>query len=119
ANPAADQALIRQQSESLPTVQQAAATVLGVAPLRVEVRSLAHQLTVSVVDATDANASSRSHDAEAVVGSVERAIDGHRGFDQVMLIHVDFVSHHGKGGRILKGFDFNRSPSGSFVPHKT
>ncbi len=119
ADAATDQAQMREQSASLPTVQRAAAGALGVALPHVEVRSEAHQLTVSVVDAAEANASSRSHDAQAVVGAVERAINGRRGFDKVMLIHVDFVSRQGKGARIIKGFDFNRSPSGSFVPHTT
>lgn len=119
ADAATDRARVREQSASLPTVQRAAATALGVAPARVGVRSLAHQLTVSVVDTANASAGSRSNDAQTVVAAVERAIDGLRGFDQVMLIHVDFVAHHGKGARIVKGFDFNRSPSGSFVPHTT
>lgn len=119
ADAATDRAQMRQQSASLPTVQRAAAAALGVAPPRVEVRSEGHQLTVSVVDAAEANPSSRSRDAQTVVGAVERAIDGRPGFDQVMLIHVDFVSRQGKGARIVKGFDFNRSPSGSFVPHTT
>ena len=117
ADAATDQAQMHEQAASLPTVQRAAEAALGVAPPRVEVHSRAHQLTVSVVDV--ANASSRSHDAQTVVGAVERAIDGRRGFDQVMLIHVDFVTRAGKGARIVKGFDFNRSPSGSFVPHTT
>ena len=119
ADAATDHAQVREQSASIPAVHRAAAAALGVAPPRVDVRSRAHRFTVSVVDVPNSNASSRYHDAQTVVGAVERAIGGRRGFDHVMLTQIDFVTRTGKSALIVEGFDFNRSPSGSFALHTT
>jgi hypothetical protein len=121
ADVAADAAQVARQAASIPALQQSAATAAGYKAADLEVRSTAHQITITVVN-SKLNVGlpvGRSSEASKIMQALEKSIAGRAEFGQVMMIHLDYVSRQGTDSKIIQGFDFNKSPSGSFVPHTT
>lgn len=121
ADGAFNTAQVESQATSIQTLQQAAATAAGYRAIDVEVKSTLHQVTITVVN-SKLNAGlpeDRRNEASKIVQAVERVIAGKGEFRQVMMLHLDYVSRQGNKSKIIQGFDFNKSPSGSFVPHMT
>jgi ABC-type Na+ efflux pump permease subunit len=121
ADVAADAAQVATQAASIPALKQSAATAAGYKATDLEVKSTAHQITITVVN-SKLNAglpAGRSNEAAKIMQALEKSIAGKVEFGQVMMMHLDYVSRQGTESKIIQGFDFNKSPSGSFVPHTT
>jgi hypothetical protein len=121
ADLAADALQVATQAASIPALQQSAAAAAGYQATDLEVKSTAHQITVTVVN-SKLNAglpAGRSNEAAKIMQALERSIAGKVEFGQVMVMHLDYVSRQGTESKIIQGFDFNKAPSGAFVPHLT
>lgn len=121
ADVAADAAQVATQATSIPALQQSAATAAGYKAADLEVKSTAHQITITVVN-SKLNAGlpvGRSNEASKILQALAKSIAGKAEFGQVMIVHLDYVSRQGTASKIIQGFDFNKSPSGAFVLHTT
>lgn len=121
ADVAADAAQVAIQAAAIPALQQSAATAAGYRVSDLEVKSTAHQITITIVN-SKLNAgvpAGRSNEASKIAQALEKSIAARAEFGQVMIMHLDYVSRQGTKSKIIQGFDFNKSPSGTFVPHKT
>lgn len=86
-----------------------------------EIKSTARQITINVVN-SKLNAglpTGRSNEASKIIQGLEKSIAGRARAGQVLMMHLDYVSRHRTKPKIIQGFDFNKSPSGAFVPHTT
>lgn len=121
ASPTADAGQVQRQAPSMKALQRAVAKAATTSHAGVEVQATAHQIVVVVVNSrlNGSDAPGRSDEAARIVRAVENAIAAKKEFDQVMIVHVDYVRRQAGHSDIVQGFDFNKSPSGSFVPHKT
>ena len=121
ADLAADAAQVAAQASSISALKQSAATAAGYKTTDLELKSTAHQITITVVNSKlNAGLSAvRSNEAAKILQALEKSIAGKVEFGQVMVMHLDYVSRQGTESKIIQGFDFNKSPTGSFVPHKT
>ncbi len=121
ADAAADAAQVSTQAAAIPALQQSAATAAGYRASDLEVKSTAHQITITIVN-SKLNAgvpAGRSNEASKIAQALEKSIAAKAEFGQVMIMHLDYVSRQGSKSKVIQGFDFNKSPSGTFVPHKT
>ena len=121
ADAAADVAQVATQEASIPALQQSAATTAAYEATDIEIKSTAHQITITVVN-SKLNAglpAARSDEASTIIQALEKSIAGKVEFGQVMMMHLDYVSRQGTKSKIIQGLDFNKSPSGSFVQHTT
>jgi len=121
AGAAADVAQVATQAASIPVLQQSAATAAGYKATDLEIKSTAHQITITVVN-SKLNAglpAGRSNEASKITQALVKSIAGKVEFGQVTMIHLDYVSRQGTKSKIIQGFDFNKSPAGSFVLHTT
>jgi hypothetical protein len=121
AGPAADAGQVQRQAPSMKALQRTAAKAATSSHAGVEIQSTAHQITIAVVNSklNSGDALGRSDEAARIVRATEKAIAAKKEFGQVMIVHVDYVRREASHTDIVQGFDFNKSPSGSFVPHKT
>jgi hypothetical protein len=121
ADVAADAAQVATQAASLPALKQSAATAAGYKTTDLEVKSTAHQISITVLNSklNAGLAAGRSKEAATITLALEKSLAGRAEFGQVMMIHLDYVSRQGTESKVIQGFDFNKSPSGSFVPHVT
>lgn len=87
----------------------------------IEIRSTAHLVTVVVMDSSlaVADALGRGAEAASIASAIERAMSGRPEYAGVMSIHVDFVDRESSRMAAPRGFEFNRTPSGSFVGHRS
>ena len=121
ADVAADAAQVATQTTVIPALQQSAASAAGYKVTDLEVRSTAHKITITVINSklNTGQPAGRSNEASKIIHALETSIAGRAEFEQVMMMHVDYVSRRGTKSKIVQGFDFNKAPSGSFVPHTT
>jgi hypothetical protein len=121
ANASADAATAASQATSKPALETSAAAAAGYKASDIKVVSTAHQVTITVVNSKlNAGLSAvRRDEASKIMKAVEKAMAGKVEFEQVMMMHLDYVARQGTRSKIVQGFDFNKSPSGSFVPHIT
>lgn len=121
ADVATDAAQVATQAASIPALQHSAATAAGYKATEIEVKSTAHQITITVINSklNAGQPAGRSNEAGKIMQALEKSIAGKVEFGQVMMMYLDYVSRQGTASKIIQGFDFNKSPSGSFVPHTT
>ncbi len=121
AGAAADVAQVATQAASIPAVQQSTATAAGYEAADLEIKSTAHQITINVVNSklNVGQADDRRNEASKIIQALEKSIAGKVEFGQVMMMHLNYMSRQGTKSKIIQRFDFNKSPSGSFVPHTT
>ncbi len=121
ADIAGDTAQVRQQAVAIPSLQQAAANAAGYKPADIEVKPMAHQITITVINSklNSGVAGDRKAEASKIVPAIEKAIAGKPEFGQILMIHVDYVTRQGNRSKIIQGFDFNKTPAGAFVLHQT
>lgn len=121
ADVAADAAQVAKQADAITSLQQSAAAAAGYKTTDLEIKSTAHQITITVVNSqlNDGTPAGRSSEALTIMQAVEASIAGKAEFGQVMVMHVNYVSRQGSDSKVIQGFDFNKSPSGAFVPHST
>lgn len=121
ADVADDAAQVAMQAASIPALMQSAATAAGYKVTDLEVKSTTHQITITVVNSklNAGQPAGRRDEASKIMQTVEKSIAGKVEFGQVMMMHLDYVRRQGTESKIIQGFDFNKSPSGFFVPHTT
>lgn len=121
ADQASDAVLIKRQTAAIPKLQELAARVSGYSSETVRVSTAAHQITITAIRAGTGKETKLAREIEAarMISAVANEIAGKDEFGQVMTIHVNYVARHGKNVPIIHGFDFFRTPTGSFVLHKT
>lgn len=121
ADASVDEALVQRQALSIPALHDAAFAAATSHPAAVELKSAAHQITIVMVNSklNSGDPAARGDEAGKIVYAVEKKIAAKKEFAQVMSIHVDFVRREADHSDIVQGFDFMKSPGGSFTPHKT
>ena len=121
ADTAADAAQVKLQASSAADLRNSAAGAVGHKPSNIEVKSTAHQITITVVNSklNSGVAADRTGAVSKIVSAIERAIAGKTEFGQVMVTHVDYVKRLESRTSLVQGFDFYKTPAGSFVLHKT
>ena len=121
ADTAADAAQVKLQASSTADLRKSAAGAVAYQLSDIEVKSTAHQITVTVVNSklNSGVAADRTGEVLKIVPAIERAIAGKAGFGQVMVIHVNYVKRLETQTSLVQGFDFNKTPAGSFVLHRT
>jgi hypothetical protein len=121
ADNASDAAQVKRQSVVIPKLKQAAAKAAGYESKSIEVKTTAHQVTIAVINSklNGGVAADREAQASTIASAIEKEIAGKAEFGQVVVIHVDYVKRPGKSATAIQGFDFFKSPTGSFVLHRT
>ena len=119
ADVAAEATQVATQAAALPALQQSVAAAAGYKAGELEVDSTAHKITVTVVNSQLNNGlpAGRSYAAVQIVQALEKSMAGRAEFGQIMTVHLDFVSRQATESKVIQGFDFNKAPSGAFVPH--
>ncbi len=112
---------VKQQSLAIPGAQQAVANANGYEAKNIEIKSTPHQVTITVVNSKLNSGAAKDREAEAttMVSSFAKSIGDKPEFTQVMVIHVDYVKRPGNSKKAVQRFDFNKSPAGVFVAHRT
>jgi hypothetical protein len=100
---ASDTERVKQQEGAIPDLQKAGATAAGYKNSSIEVKSTAHQITITVVNSklngkmtTDRNA-----EASTIASAVAKAIAGKSEFAAVVMIHVDYVRRVGNNSTVI------------------
>lgn len=104
-----------------PGLRQAALNGAASAHADVEVRSTEHLVTIIVTGSTLAAHDAQAWDTEAaaIADAIERAMAGLSEYTGVMSIHVDFLDGGAGHSTPTRTFVFNRTPGGSFAPHRS
>jgi len=121
ADAVTDAARVELQSASLAALQRAAAQVGSYELKSIKVDSKAHQMLVTVVDSNlnSASVSDREVEASKIAGAIAIAITDKAEFSQIAVIHVDYTKIQDQLEKIVQGFDFYKSNTGTFSLHKT
>lgn len=121
AEVASDQEQAKQQALVLPKLQQAATAAARHKNTGIEVKSAAHQITVTVANSklNEAATTERNAEATALATAIEKAIAGRREFAEVLIIHVDYVKKVGSSSTVIQSLDFNKTAGGAFQLHLT
>lgn len=116
-----DAANVERQSASLTALQKAAAQVGNYDLKSIKVDSKAHQILITVIDSklNNASVSDRELEASKIAFAIARAVTDKTEFSQVSVIHVDYARIQDQLEKIVQGFDFYRSDTGTFSLHKT
>ena len=117
ADPATDATQVKKQASEIPTLEKAAAQAAGLQS--VNVRSAAHQLTVTVTDSPLNSPVEREAQALKMVAAIKAGIENKPAFAQISVIHVDYVKRTVTGSSAVQNFDFYQTPAGAFALHKT
>jgi hypothetical protein len=119
ADVAAEAAQAATQAAAVPSLQQSVTAAAGYKAGELEVDATSHKITVTVVNSELNNGlpAGRSNEALQIVQALEKSMAGRAEFGQIMTVHLDFVSRQATESTVIQGFDFNKAPSGAFVPH--
>lgn len=104
-----------------PGLRQAALNGAASGRAGVEVRSTEHLVTIIVTGSTLAADDTLAWDSEAaaIADEIERAMVGAPEYTGVMSIHVDFIDTGLGRSTPARTFVFNRTPAGTFAPHRS
>lgn len=121
ADTATDAVQIKLQTASIPTLRQSIASAGGYALKAIELKHTAHQLTATIVNSkqNDATSVDREKEAVAMASAMEAGIAGKPEFSGIGSMHIDYISRIGKKVKTVQMLDFFRSPANDFVLHKT
>jgi hypothetical protein len=120
ANETLDAKTVKQQALSIPSTQEAVARAVGYETKNIKVESTAHRVTITVIDITLNSDASKDREPEAskMASALENVISAKTEFNEVMIIHVDYVRPSNLK-KAIKSYEFYKTPAGSFVIHKT
>ena len=106
---------------AFPSLQEAAAAAAAYKKTSIEVKSTAHQVTITVVNSklNDGATTERTAEASKIASASAKVIAGKPEFAAVVIIHVDYVKRAGNDSTVVEGIDFNKAPDGSFKLHLT
>jgi hypothetical protein len=121
ADAVSDAAIVERQSISLADLQKAAARIGNYDLTNVRVDSKAHQILITVIDSelNSTSESDREEEASKIAFTIAAAIKDKSEFSQVAVIHVDYAKKQDQLEKIVQGFDYYKSNTGTFSPHKT
>jgi len=121
ADAVTDAAKVERQSASFTALQKAAAQVGNYDLKSIKVYSKAHQILITVTDSklNSSSVSDREVEASKIAFAVASAITDKTEFSQVAVIHVDYAKTENQLEKIVQGFDFYKSNTGTFSLHKT
>jgi hypothetical protein len=121
ADKVTDTSQVKLQSPSMPVLRQSVASAAGYQLKGVELKSTAHQVTVTIANSkkNDETAADREKEALAMASALEGGMAGKPEFEGVASIHIDYISRLGKKVKTIQVFDLFRSPANAFVLHKT
>jgi hypothetical protein len=97
ADIASDTELVKRQAAVHRTLQEAAAAAAGDKKSGIEVKSTAHQITITVVNSklNDGVTAERTAEASTIASACAKAIAGSSEFATIVIIHVDYVKRLG------------------------
>lgn len=103
-----------QQATLASQLQSAVVGATGYAPGAVQVTATGAQVIVNITDSRLLDADHAARDAEAakVSGSLASALGAGAAGAAIQAIHVNYLD---RGGKVVDGIDFRRSPDGRFV----
>lgn len=109
------------QARSLPAIRAAILSATGYDETAIEVKPGPHQLVITVVNSklVAGSGAARVDEANAISSAVEQAIAPRPEFDDVDILHVDYVRRD-KGGTVAEtvhDIDFRKDPQGKFRHH--
>ena len=112
---------VKQQSMAIPGIQREVANATGNDAKMIDITTTPHKVTITVINSklNDAKDAGREAEASTMVSTLARAISGKAPFAQVIVIHVDYVKRTGNQDKAIQPLDFNKSPAGIFVAHKS
>jgi hypothetical protein len=112
---------VKQQTMAMPGIQRDVAKATGNEVSMLDIKSTPHKITITVINSKLNTAQNADREAEAttMVSTLARAISGKAPFAQVVVIHVDYVKRTGSEDKAIQQIDFNKSPAGIFVGHKS
>lgn len=120
AGDASDARTVKQQLLSIPGAQKVVADAAGYEIQNIEIKPLAHRMTIIVIDSTLNSGVSKNRESEAttIVSSLVREMGKKAEFAQVVIIHVDYVESL-ENRNAVEAYEFYKTPAGVFVIHKT
>jgi hypothetical protein len=88
---------VKRQAAVHRTLQEAAAAAAGDKKSGIEVKSTAHQITITVVNSklNDGVTAERTAEASTIASACAKAIAGSSEFATIVIIHVDYVKRLG------------------------
>jgi hypothetical protein len=121
ADAVTDAAKVERQSASLTALQKAAAQVGNYDLKSIKVNSKAHQILITVIDSklNSTSVSDREVEASKITAAIASAITDKAEFSQIAVIHVEYAKKQDQLEKIVQGFDFYKSNTGTFSLHKT
>jgi hypothetical protein len=121
ADTALDTEQVKQQSMAIPSLQKEVANATGNDAKIIDITTTPHKVTITVINSklNDAKDADREAEASTMVATLARAVSGKAPFAQVIVIHVDYVKRTGAHDKAIQRIDFNKSPAGIFVAHKS
>ena len=116
-----DKKQVSQQSKAIAGMQVEVVTATGYNATDVNITSSAHQVTVSVLNSklNVGPAGGREEQAATIASAVATTIRDKSEFDQVIVIHVDYLKASGKKTKAVQRLDFFKTAAGEFRQHKT
>jgi hypothetical protein len=112
---------VKQQSMAIPVIQREVAIASGYDAKMIDITSTPHKVTITVINSklNDAQNAFREAEASTMASTLASSIAGKAPFAQVIVIHVDYVKRTGNHDQAIQQLDFNKSPAGVFVAHKS
>ncbi len=115
------EAKLQRQAKSLPAIKSAILAATGYDETMVDVRPGRHQLFIAVVNSRVASGSNaaRVDEATAISSAVAEAIAARPEFDDVEVLHIDYVRRDKEGTdtQPVQAIDFRKDPQGKFRYH--
>lgn len=121
ADTASDAAQVKLQTTSVPKLLSVSAAAAGYKTKDLEIKTTAHQITLTVVNSllNTKLAPDRESEATKMVTAIENVLIDKPEFAKVAAIHVDYVERQGKKSKTIQGIDFLQTPARTFILHKT
>ncbi len=115
------EAKLQRQAKSLPAIKSAVLAATGYDETMVDVKPGRHQLFIAVVNSRIAsgNNAARMDEATAISSAVAQAIATRPEFDDVEVLHIDYVRRDKEGAdtQPVQAIDFRKDPQGKFRYH--
>jgi hypothetical protein len=121
ADTASDATQVKLQAKSIPKLLSVSATAAGYKTKDLEIKTTAHQVTLTVINSqlNTKLALDRESEATKMVTAIENAMIDKPEFANVAAIHVDYIERQGKKSQAIQGIDFLQTPARTFILHKT
>lgn len=121
ADTASDAAQVKLQATSIPNLLTVSAAAAGYKAKDLEIKTTAHQITLTVVNSQLNTKLTADREAEAtkMVTAIENAMIDKPEFSKISVIQVDYIERKGKNSKAIQRIDFLQTPARTFILHKT